>query len=146
MLKQTIFVKKDAADKKWYLVDAANKTLGRLATRIAVILSGKDKPYYTPNTDTGDFVVVINAEKVKITGKKLNDKIYHHHTFYPGGLKSITLSELMKKHPEDVLLKAVKGMMPKGKLGRAMIKKLKVHTGGEHNHMAQKPEKIEIEA
>ncbi len=125
--------------KQWHVVDAEGKTLGRLATRVARLLTGKDKPVYTPFLDTGDHVIVVNAEKVKITGKKLTDKIYHRHTGYPGGLRSIAAGDLMAKRPEKVIQEAVFGMLPKSKLGHAMRKKLKVYRGAQHPHQAQKP-------
>ena len=122
-------------DRKWYVIDAEGKTLGKLAVEAAMILRGKKKPIYTPHIDTGDYVIVINAEKVCVTGKKESDKIYKHHSGYPGGLK-----ELRAKQPEEIIRHAVKGMMPKGKLGRQMFKKLKVYAGPEHPHAAQHPE------
>jgi large subunit ribosomal protein L13 len=125
--------------RQWHVVDAEGKTLGRLATRVARILTGKDKPIYTPFLDTGDHVIVINAEKIKITGTKLVDKFYHHHTGYPGGLRSIAAGDLMVKKPEKVVQAAVFGMLPKSKLGHAMRKKLKVYRGSQHPHQAQKP-------
>lgn len=143
MNKVTNSIKRDDSEKKWLLIDAENKVLGRLATRIATILRGKDNPAFTPNYDSGNFVVVINAEKVKLTGTKIENKNYHYHTFYPGGLKTIKVSEMLAKHPEDVLYRAVRGMLPKNRLGRAMIKKLKIYPGPEHPHKSQKPEKIE---
>ena len=136
----TYFAKKEEfVDKKWYIVDAEGKVLGRLVTEIANILRGKNKPVYTPHVDTGDFVVVINAEKVKLTGKKLIQKVYYRHSGYIGGLKSITAKELLEKKPEEVIQHAVKGMLPKNRLGRAMFKKLKVYKGAEHPHEAQQP-------
>ena len=128
----------------WFVVDAADKTLGRLSTEIAMRLRGKHKPEFTPNLDTGDFIVVVNAEKVRTTGKKLTDKIYYHHTGYPGGIKSISLEKLMAKHPTQALEKAVRGMMPKGPLGRQMLRKLKVYAGTDHPHAAQQPEVLDI--
>ena len=127
-------------ERKWYILDAEGKTLGRLCTEAAMILRGKKKPTYTPFLDTGDYVIIINASKVQVTGKKGTDKIYKHHTGYPGGLKEATFDEMMAKDPEEVIRHAVKGMMPKGPLGRQMFKKLKVYAGAEHNHAAQKPE------
>lgn len=143
MNKVTISIKRDDSEKKWLLIDAQNKVLGRLASKIATILRGKDNPAFTPNYDSGNFVVVINAEKVKLTGKKIDNKVYHYHTFYPGGLKTIKLSEMLAKHPEDVLYRAVRGMLPKNRLGRRLIKKLKIYAGPEHPHTSQKPIKIE---
>lgn len=131
-------------ERKWYLVDATDKTLGRLSSKIASILRGKHKPIFTPHVDCGDYVVVINAEKVKVTGKKLEDKEYKRHSGYPGGLKTVTLEKMLEDKPEDVMIHAVKGMLPKGKLGRQMLKKLRVYKGAEHDHSAQKPEKLEI--
>lgn len=131
-------------EKKWYVVDATDKTLGRLATEVANVLRGKNKAIYTPNIDTGDFVIVVNAEKIKVTGKKLDQKIYWHHTDYVGGQKSATLREMLNTHPERVIEHAVKGMLPKGSLGRDMYTKLHVYAGPEHNHAAQKPEVLDF--
>lgn len=136
---KTFLPKVDANTKKWYVIDAEGKTLGRLAAKIAVILRGKHRPTYTPSLDTGDFVVVVNAEKVHFTGKKLTDKIYYHHSMYPNGLKSVPLEKIMAECPEEALKKAVYGMLPKGPLGRDMFKKLKVYAGTEHPHRAQLP-------
>ncbi|MGA0264530.1 MAG: 50S ribosomal protein L13 [Lysobacterales bacterium] len=130
--------------REWHLVDATDKTLGRLATEVARRLRGKHKPTFTPHLDTGDHIVVVNAEKVKVTGNKLNDKYYHRHTGYIGNLKSINLSDLLEKHPERAIQFAVKGMMPKNPLGRAMLKKLHVYAGPEHPHAAQQPEPLEL--
>ena len=127
-------------DRKWYVVDATDMTLGRLASEVAKVLRGKNKAIFTPHIDTGDYVIVINAEKVKVTGKKLDQKVYYHHSDYVGGLKDTTLREMMAKKPEQVIELAVKGMLPKGPLGRTMIKKLHVYAGAEHAHQAQKPE------
>lgn len=127
-------------DHRWYVIDAEDKTLGKLAAEVAMILRGKKKPIYTPHVDCGDYVVVVNAEKVVVTGKKENQKIYRSHSGYPGGLKETTLAELRAKKPEEIIRHAVKGMMPKGKLGRQMFKKLKVYAGPEHPHAAQNPE------
>lgn len=127
-------------DHRWYVIDAEDKTLGKLAAEVAMILRGKKKPIYTPHVDCGDYVVVVNAEKVAVTGKKENQKIYRSHSGYPGGLKETTLAELRAKKPEEIIRHAVKGMMPKGKLGRQMFKKLKVYAGSEHPHAAQNPE------
>ncbi len=126
-------------DKKWHVVDAEGRILGRLAARVARLLTGKDKPIYTPFLDTGDHVIVINAEKVHLTGKKLTDKMYRHHTGYPGGLRQISAGDLLEKQPEKVVREAVIGMLPKTKLGRAMRKKLRVYRGPHHPHQAQKP-------
>ena len=127
-------------DHKWYVIDAEDKTLGKVAAEIAMILRGKKKPIYTPHVDCGDYVVVVNAEKVAVTGKKEKQKIYKNHSGYPGGLKETTLAELRAKKPEEIIRHAFKGMMPKGKLGRQMFKKLKVYAGPEHPHAAQNPE------
>lgn len=129
----------DHNKKKWHLVNAEGQTLGRMASRVAAILRGKHTPLFTPSIDTGDFVVVINAEKVGVTGKKMTDKIYYHHSMYPNGLKSVPLEKLMSERPEEVIKKAVWGMLPKGPLGRDMFKKLKVYTGSNHPHQAQSP-------
>ncbi len=131
-------------ERKWYVVDAEDIILGRLATRIATILRGKHRPEYTPHADCGDHVIVINAEKVAVTGNKEAQKIYYRHSGYAGGLKSISLEKQREKHPERIIEAAVKGMMPKGPLGRAMLKKLKVYAGSDHPHTAQKPEKLEL--
>lgn len=131
-------------ERKWYVVDAADQTLGRLASQVATVLRGKNKPTYTPSMDTGDYVIIVNADKIKVTGKKLDQKIYYRHSDYVGGMKETTLKELLAKKPEDVIKFAVKGMLPKGPLGRQMIKKLHVYAGPEHNHAAQKPEVLEI--
>jgi len=130
--------------RDWYVVDASGKTLGRLATEIAKRLRGKHKPEYTPHMDTGDYIVVINAKEVKVTGNKTTDKIYHHHTGFPGGLKSITFDKLIAKKPEMIIEKAVKGMLPRGPLGRDMYRKLKVYPGAEHKHSAQQPKVLEL--
>ena len=131
-------------ERKWYVVDAADKTLGRLSSQIASVLRGKNKPTYTPSMDTGDYVIVINADKIKVTGKKMDQKMYYRHSDYVGGMKEATLKEMMAKKPEDVIKLAVKGMLPKGPLGRQMIKKLHVYAGAEHAHAAQKPEVLEF--
>jgi large subunit ribosomal protein L13 len=130
--------------RDWYVVDAAGKTLGRLASEIAVRLRGKHKPEYTPHVDTGDYIVVVNAEKVHVTGRKQTDKVYYHHTGYIGGIKSITFQKLIQKAPERAIQIAVKGMLPKNPLGRAMFKKLKVYAGTEHQHTAQQPKPLEL--
>jgi len=130
----------DKIERKWYVVDAEGCTLGRLASEVAKVLRGKNKPVFTPHIDTGDYVIIINAEKIKVTGKKLDQKIYYRHSGYVGGMKEMTLKEMLNKKPEKVLELAVKGMLPKGPLGRAMIKKLHVYAGPEHQHEAQKPE------
>ena len=131
-------------ERKWYVVDAEGKTLGRLASEVANVLRGKNKPTYTPHIDTGDYVIVVNAEKIQVTGKKLDQKIYYHHSEYVGGMKEATLREMMQKKPEFVITHAVKGMLPKGPLGRQMLKKLHVYAGPEHNLAAQKPETLDI--
>ncbi|MCR4652241.1 MAG: 50S ribosomal protein L13 [Eubacterium sp.] len=130
----------DKLEKKWYIVDASGLVLGRVASEIAKVLRGKNKPEFTPNVDTGDYVVVINAEKIKVTGKKLDQKIYYRHSDYVGSLKETTLKELLEKHPERAIEFAVKGMLPSGPLGRKMLTKLHVYAGAEHPHAAQKPE------
>ena len=130
----------DKIERKWYVVDAEGCTLGRLASEVASVLRGKNKPVFTPHVDTGDYVIVINAEKIKVTGKKLDQKIYYSHSEYVGGMKETTRREMMNKKPEKVIELAVKGMLPKGPLGRQMIKKLHVYAGAEHGHEAQKPE------
>ena len=127
-------------DRKWYVVDAEGQTLGRLASEVAKVLRGKNKPIFTPHIDCGDYVIIINADKVAVTGKKLDQKIYYHHSDYVGGMKETTLREKMNKKPEEVVEMAIKGMLPKGPLGRQMYKKLFVYAGSEHNHAAQKPE------
>ena len=129
-------------DRKWYVVDATDMTLGRLASEVASVLRGKNKPIFTPHMDTGDYVIIINAEKIAVTGKKLDQKVYYHHSDYVGGMKSATLREKMNKKPEEVIEHAVKGMRPKGPLGREMYKKLFVYAGPEHKHAAQKPEAL----
>lgn len=131
-------------ERKWYVVDAEGKTLGRLASEVANVLRGKKKPIYTPHIDTGDYVIVVNAEKVVTTGKKLDQKKYYHHSEYVGGMKEATLKEMMQKKPEFVITHTVKGMLPKGPLGRQMLTKLHVYAGPEHNHAAQKPEVLDI--
>ncbi|MDD5900730.1 MAG: 50S ribosomal protein L13 [Lachnospiraceae bacterium] len=131
-------------ERKWYVIDAQGQTLGRLSSEIAKILRGKNKPTYTPFLDTGDNVIVVNAEKVKVTGKKLDQKIYFNHSDYPGGMRETTLKEMLEKKPTDVITLAVKGMLPKGPLGRTMIEKLHVYAGAEHPHAAQKPEALEL--
>ncbi len=130
----------DKIERKWYVVDAEGQTLGRLASEVAKVLRGKNKPVFTPHVDTGDYVIIVNADKIKVTGKKMDQKIYYNHSEYVGGMKETTLKEMMAKKPERVLELAVKGMLPKGPLGRTMIKKLHVYAGPEHNHAAQKPE------
>ncbi|MDN5277664.1 MAG: large subunit ribosomal protein [Clostridiales bacterium] len=141
---KTYVAKPDKITRKWYVVDATDKPLGRLASQIAKILRGKHKPIYTPHVDTGDYVIVINAEKVKLTGKKLDKKLYRHHTLYPGGLKEIPYRQLLETKPAFVIYHAVKGMLPHNRLGRKMLKKLKVYAGPNHRHEAQQPEILEL--
>jgi large subunit ribosomal protein L13 len=141
---RTFMAKREDAQRDWYLVDAQNKVLGRLASELAKILRGKNKPTYTPHADTGDFVVVVNAEKVSLTGNKWKQKVYYRHSGYPGGIKSIAADALKAKRPEDLIRFAVKGMLPKNRLGRKLFKKLKVYAGSEHPHQAQQPKRIEI--
>lgn len=141
---KTYVAKPSTINRDWYIVDASSLRLGRLATRIADTLRGKNKPDYTPHIDTGDFVVVVNAEKIAVTGKKLENKIYYRHTGYPGGLKERTLAEMLERQPEEVIRKAVKGMMPKNRLARAQLKKLKIYAGPSHPHDAQQPMELEI--
>lgn len=141
---KTYSVKANEIKREWYLINAEGKTLGRLASEIAKILKGKHKPIYSPHLDCGDYVIVINAEKIRVTGRKLDQKIYYRHSGYPGGLKSITLREQLAKHPERVIKAAVKGMLPKNRLGRKMLKKLKVYAGDSHPHQAQKPKVLEL--
>lgn len=141
---KTFSAKPETVKRDWYVIDADNKVLGRLATEIARRLRGKHKPEYTPHVDTGDYIVVINAEKVAVTGNKETDKMYHHHTGYPGGLKSISLDKQRSKAPERIIEAAVRGMLPKNSLGRAMFRKLKVYAGPEHNHAAQQPKQLDL--
>lgn len=141
---KTVFAKATEVEHKWYVVDAKDAILGRLATKVAKYLRGKNKPIFTPHIDTGDFVIVINAEKVRFTGKKLDSKVYYSHSGYPGGLKAQTARERLQKEPEKMIIDAVWGMLPKGRLGRRLIKKLKVYRGPEHPHKAQKPELLTI--
>ena len=143
-MKATVFLNAGTAKHDWLLVDATDKTLGRLATKIAMVLRGKHKPEFTPNADTGDYVVVINAEKVKVSGNKLDGKRYWRHTEFPGGIKSQTLREVMDTHPERAIEKAVKGMLPKGPLGYAQFRKLKVYAGAQHPHAAQQPKTLQV--
>jgi large subunit ribosomal protein L13 len=140
---KTYSAKPDEVVRQWYLIDADSRTLGRLATQIADLLRGKGKPQYTPHIDTGDFVIVVNAEKVRVTGKKLEQKIYYRHSGYPGGLRQRTLAEQLERRPEEVLRKAVKGMLPKNRLAAAQLQKLKIYAGPEHPHAAQNPVSIE---
>lgn len=131
-------------EREWFVVDAEGQTLGRLASKIAPILKGKHKPTYTPHLDCGDFVIVVNAEKIRVTGRKLDQKHYYRHSEYPGGLSSIDLRDLLARHPDRVILEAVTGMLPKNRLGRRMVKKLKVYAGGSHPHQAQQPKPLEV--
>lgn len=141
---KTISAKPETVKRDWYVVDAAGKTLGRMAAEIAHRLRGKHKPEYTPHVDTGDYIVVINASQVRVTGNKARDKMYHRHTGHPGGLKSVSFNQLMEKTPERTIEAAVKGMLPRGPLGRAMFRKLKVYAGNEHPHAAQQPQELNI--
>ena len=141
---QTYMANPDKIERKWYVVDAEGCTLGRLASGVASVLRGKNKPQFTPHVDTGDYVIVVNADKIKVTGKKMDQKIYYNHSDYVGGMKETTLKEMMAKKPEKVVELAVKGMLPKGPLGREMYTKLFVYAGPEHKHAAQKPEVLEI--
>jgi len=143
---KTYRVRPEDVERKWWVVDAQGKTLGRLASQIASILRGKHKPYYQPDVDCGDFVIVLNADKVKVTGKKLEQKIYAFHTNYPGGLKERTLRWMLENKPEEVIRLAVKRMLPKNRLGHRMLKRLKIYRGTEHPHQAQKPEVLEVKA
>mgnify|MGYP000806754069 FL=1 len=139
---QTYMANPDKIERKWYVVDAEGCTLGRLASGVASVLRGKNKPQFTPHVDTGDYVIIVNADKVKVTGKKMDQKIYYHHSDYVGGMKETTLKEMLAKKPERVIELAVKGMLPKGPLGRSMYTKLFVYAGPEHKHEAQKPETL----
>ena len=143
-MNKTYMATASSIERKWYVVDAEGKTLGRLATEVAKVLRGKNKPTYTPHMDTGDYVVIINAAKINVTGKKLSQKTYFSHSEYVGGVKTITLKEQLAKKPEDVLYHAIKGMLPKGPLGSTIIKKLHIYAGPEHKQAAQKPEVLEI--
>lgn len=141
---KTFSAKPEAVKRSWYIVDAKGKTLGRMASRIAMILRGKHKPEFTPHVDTGDCVIIINAADIKVTGSKVEDKMYYRHTMYPGGIKEMTLRELMEKFPDRAVSYAIKGMLPKNPLGRAMFSKLKVYAGAEHPHAAQQPQTLEV--
>jgi len=141
---KTYSAKPETVERDWYVVDAEGKTLGRLATEVALRLRGKHKPVYTPHVDTGDYIIIINAEKIEVTGNKRSDKIYYSHTGYPGGLKSMSFEKLIAHKPEMVIESAVKGMLPHNPLGRAMFRKLKVYVGSEHNHAAQQPKELNI--
>jgi large subunit ribosomal protein L13 len=141
---RTFTAKKEEIERGWYVVDAEGQTLGRLASKIAPILKGKHKPIYTPHLDCGDFVVVINADKIRVTGRKMDQKFYYRHSGYPGGIKGISLRDQLARHPERVVQSAVRGMLPKNKLGRRMIKKLKIYAGDSHPHAAQQPKSLEL--
>ena len=141
---KTYTARAEDLEREWFLVNAEGKTLGRLASEIAQVLRGKHKPIYTPHLDCGDYVIVVNAEKVQVTGRKLDQKMYYRHTGYPGGIKSISLRNQLQKHPERVLQAAVRGMLPKNRLGRKMLKKLKVYAGDSHPHQAQQPKSLEL--
>jgi large subunit ribosomal protein L13 len=143
---KTYSAKPGEVAREWYVVDAEGKTLGRLATQIADALRGKRKPEYTPHVDTGDFVIVINAERIRVTGDKLHKKVYYRHSGYPGGIKSRTLEEMLDRRPEEVIRKAVKGMLPRNRLARAQLRKLKVYAGPDHPHEAQQPKEMEVSA
>ncbi len=143
-MRTTFIAKKAEIERKWYVVDAEGQTLGRLASQVAAVLKGKNKPIYTPHLDTGDYVIVINADKIAVTGKKLDQKLYRRHSEYTGGFKETNLKEMMQKKPEQVIKHAVKGMLPKNTLGKDMLKKLHVYAGAEHKHEAQKPEVLEL--
>ncbi|MGA8943668.1 MAG: 50S ribosomal protein L13 [Thermoactinomyces sp.] len=143
-MRTTYMAKPNEVERKWYVVDAKGKTLGRLATEVATLLRGKHKPEFTPHVDTGDFVIVVNANQVELTGKKWTKKIYYRHSQYPGGLKATSAQEMRERHPERIIQLAVKGMLPKGKLGRQQFKKLKVYAGSEHPHQAQQPVEWEL--
>ena len=144
MNRKTYSAKPKEIERKWYVVDAEGQVLGRLASQVATLLRGKHKPIFTPHIDTGDFVIVVNADKIEVTGKKIQDKLYFRHTGYPGGIKSLKYSEMQVKHPERIIEKAVWGMLPKGTLGRAQLKKLKVFCGPDHCHEAQQPEPYQL--
>jgi len=141
---KTYLPKEEDIMKKWWVIDASDKTLGRLCAKVATVLMGKNKPIYTPHMDVGDRVIIVNAEKIKLTGNKLNDKMYYRHSGYPGGLKEITCGDLLKKHPERLIEFAVKGMLPRNKLRKLRMNKLKIYTGSNHPHKAQQPEELNI--
>jgi large subunit ribosomal protein L13 len=142
---KTYMATPETRERNWLVVDASGQTLGRLATRVADALRGKDKPEYTPHIDVGDFVIVVNAAQISVTGKKREDKLYHRHSGYPGGLRHRTLGDMLERRPEEVIRRAVKGMLPRNRLGRAQLRKLKIYAGAEHPHAAQKPETMEVE-
>ena len=141
---KTYSAKAETVERQWYVVDAEGKALGRLASGIASRLRGKHKPVYTPHVDTGDYIIVVNAEKIRVTGRKETDKVYYHHSGFPGGIKSITLDKLREKAPHRIIETAVRGMLPKGPLGRDMFRKLRVYAGSEHEHAAQQPQPLEL--
>ena len=141
---KTYSAKPETVERQWYVVDAEGKALGRLASEIATRLRGKHKPVYTPHVDTGDYIIVVNANKVRVTGRKETDKVYYHHSGFPGGIKSITLDKLREKAPHRIIETAVRGMLPKGPLGRDMFRKLRVYAGSQHNHAAQQPQPLEL--
>ena len=141
---KTISARPETVQHDWYVIDATDKVLGRLATEVARHLRGKHKPIYTPHVDTGDYIVIINADKVRVTGNKEEGKIYHHHTGFPGGIKTVNLKTMREKYPDRIIMSAVRGMMPKGPLGRAMLTKLRIFSGAEHTHQAQQPKTLEI--
>jgi len=141
---KTISARPETVQHDWYVIDATDKVLGRLATEVARHLRGKHKPIFTPHVDTGDYIVIINADKIRVTGNKENDKMYHHYTGFPGGIKSVDLKTMREKHSDRIIMSAVSGMMPKGPLGRAMLSKLRIFTGAEHTHQAQQPKILEI--
>lgn len=143
-MKRTYVTKPEDIERDWYVVDASGQTLGRLASEVAQIIRGKHKPTFSPAVDVGDYVIVVNAEKIHVTGRKLDQKMYYRHSGYPGGLKELTLGRMLEEHPTRVIQLAVKGMLPKNKLGRKMLKKLKVYAGSEHPHQAQQPEALEL--
>lgn len=143
-MKRTYVTKPEDVERDWYVVDASGQTLGRLASEVAQVIRGKHKPIYSPSIDVGDYVIVVNAEKIHVTGRKLDQKMYYRHSGYPGGIKEMTLGRMLEEHPTRVIELAVKGMLPKTRLGRKMIKKLKVYAGPEHPHQAQEPEAMEL--
>jgi len=143
---KTVMANNETIERKWYVVDAEGQTLGRLASQVASILKGKNKPVYTPHVDCGDYVIVLNCEKIIVTGNKETQKLYRHHTGWVGNMKEVPYAEMKQKHPDRIIMHAVKGMLPKNALGRKMIKKLKVYAGSEHNHEAQKPEVLELKS
>ncbi|NLU43066.1 MAG: 50S ribosomal protein L13 [Firmicutes bacterium] len=143
-MNRSYMAKPEEVVRKWYVVDASGRTLGRLASRVAAILRGKHKPTFTPHVDTGDYVIIVNADKIVLTGNKLRDKIYYRHTQYPGGLRAMTYGQFLAKSPEKLIERAVRGMLPNNRLGKSMIKKLKVYASADHPHQAQKPEVLEV--